>query len=127
MARITTQIVTSATAGDGVDSVQVTKTALDSASRAVSVTAVITAKPCQVGAKVFMYVVTSPQNLTATDAPALLVRQAYMKEFNWPLDSGKPVHVQTPPRIVQGGYLYVWFELPTVTVPGTLDVWAVEI
>ena len=127
MARVTTQIITAATAGDGVDSLQVTKVSLNGASRAVSVTALITAVPDIRGAKGYLYMVSSPVDVATSAAVKTLARQAYMKEFSWPLDGGHLVQVQTPPRIIQGAFLYVWFELPTVDSPGTLDAWAVEV
>lgn len=127
MARVTTQLINEATVGDGVDPVQAQKLALQVDTKVVSVAVLLTATPSNNGSKVKMFVATSPVDTTAAIAARDLDRQAYIREFNWPLEHGKKVHIITTPRIVQGAYLYVWFELPKVTAPGTLSAWAVEV
>lgn len=127
MAKVTTQIISASTVGDGVDSVQAQKLTLQAASKAVSVTALITAKPSKEGAMGRVYVVTSPVSIAASAAPEQLRKAAYGKDFHWPQGNMMEVHIQSAPRIIQGDYLYVWFELPKVETPGTMDAYATEI
>ena len=127
MAKVTTQIISGSTVGDGADSVQSQKLTLQNTSKVVSVTAFITAKPSKEGAMGRIFVVSSPVSISAAAAVSQLRRQAYTKEFFWPRGDQMEAHVQSAVRIIQGDYLYVWFELPKVETPGTMDCYATEI
>ena len=127
MAIVTTQIHSGSTVGDGVDSVQAQKLTLQSASKVVSITALITGKPSSAGAICRLMMVTSPIDIAASAAPDQLKRHAFIKEFKWLCGNENIIHIQTPPRLVQGLYLYTWLEIPTVETAGTLTSYATEL
>jgi hypothetical protein len=101
--------------------------ALQAATNAVGVTVkvVAAAAPTTQAAKLNMYVCTSPENLSAAAAPFALGRSASLYVCDLPFcKSGAIIIMQSNPMVVNGGFVYCWFDCPSYL--GNLTATAVE-
>jgi hypothetical protein len=127
MALTTTVIVTSQATTAGGSPFQPTQLALQAATNAVAVTAkvVAAATPSTQGSKLHMYVATSPENITGAPMAKAFGRSAQLKICDLPFCQGGATQIlQSDPIVVNGGYLYVWFDCPAYL--GNLTATAVE-
>lgn len=136
MALTVTEIIPNVSISVGAYVTQPTKLALQSTTNAYSISTQITAggalpasSSMWSGGSTFrLYHVTSPINTTAANAVAIFQYQTKPFEYRLPFTfAGESFAFETPARLVQGGFLYVWFDFPNVNGTVVLDVNAVEI
>jgi hypothetical protein len=137
MALTVTNIIASQNISVGAYPTQATKLALQSTTNAYSVSVQITAGnalPANrqgqwTGGSLFrLYHITSPISVTTAAAPGTFQYTARPLEYRMPFTSAaESLAWETPAKLVQGGFLYVWFDFPNVSGTVVLDVNVVEI